>query len=134
MFKSRRKKPRTMRTVLAREMHLSRRKVNVGTRLIKPITGSMMGEFLVADMTDKVPYIKNVYECDSFALTFVGNAKVWFAKRFGINPAIGIVWEDRDPEPHAFVFYVIPTYKVRYIDPQLDRHIFPTGRKIFALI
>ena len=134
MFKSRRKKPKTMRTVLAREMHLSRRKVNVGTRLVKPITEKMMGEFLVADMTDKAPYIKNVYECDSFALTLVGNAKRWFAEHYNINPAVGIVWEDRDPEPHAFVFYLIPTYKVRYTDPQLDRQIFPTGEKIFALV
>ena len=133
MFK-RKERPRTLRTVLSKEMHLSRRKIFVGTKAVKPITGNMMGEFLVHDMTDKAPYIEDVFECDSFALAVVGNAKVWFAKEYGINPAVGIVWERREPVPHAFVFYVIPTFNVRYIEPQTDKETLPSGRKMFALV
>ena len=129
MFKKR-KRPKTLRTVLSRTIHLSRRRIYVGMQYITPVTSKQVGEFLVQDMTDKIKYAKGVFECASFALGLAANAKRRFYAKDNINPAIGICWTKK----HAFNFYITPEYKISYIEPQTDRVMFPTEKIIFLQI
>ena len=124
------------KTILSRKMHISRRRIYIGTKNPKPVTSKQVGRFLVQDGLDRVPYISTVFECDGFALALAGRAKLWFAEEYGINPAFGIVWTAKTSKEkaHAFNFFVLPEYRIRYIEPQTDREIFFSGRKTFVLI
>lgn len=124
------KKPLSMKSLISREMYISRRKIFVGMRYLTPVAQKMLGEFLAEDTIDKMPYMKKVFECSSFSLALAANAKTWFYNQYGINPAIGIVWTAN----HAFNFCVMHDYKIRYIEPQTDRQIYPSGKKVFAQI
>ena len=126
----RKKRPETLKNVLSRRMHLSRRKIFVGMQYITPVTSKQVGEFLVQDPVDKMLYKKGVFECSSFSLCLAANAKVGFRNKYGINPAIGIVWTEK----HAFNFYMTPEYRIRYIEPQTDREIWPTEKMVFVQI
>ena len=124
------------RTVLSREMHIPRRKINIGTKNPKPITSKQVGVFLAEDGLDRVQYVPTVFECDGYALALAGRAKLFFAEEYGINPAFGIVWTAKTSteKAHAFNFFVLPGYAIRYIEPQTDLQVFPSARNIFVLI
>lgn len=128
--KTRRRKSKSMKLLLSREMNISRRKVFIGTQTLTPVTRTQMDEFLWYDMVDKLTWAKNVFECDSFAILLLGSAKRYFAEKYGFNPSIGMVWT-RD---HAICFYVTPLFEIVYIEPQNDYEIDFPCRKVFALI
>lgn len=131
-----RRRERSFKTRLSREMRLSRRKIYIGTKNPVPITHKQAGSFLVQDVIDKLQYRPQIFECDGFALALAGQAKIWFAEKYGIYPAFGIVWTNKtfDKEAHAFNFYVSPSFRITYIEPQTDLQIYPGGRKTFILI
>lgn len=131
----RKKRQPTMKTVLSRQMHCSRRKINVGDKYLTPITSKAMGAFLVADKTDELKWKKGVLECNTFALFFRANAKRWFLNQ-GLNVAIGTIWTHptRNKVGHGFNFYVTPGMKVIYIEPQSDKEIFLTARVKLVVI
>lgn len=127
-----------MKSLLAREMRCSRRKIYVGDAYLAPIKNINFGRFLVKDATDSMEYIENVCECNFFALNFVRNAKRFFMDEFGINAAIGMLWTIKTwrKESHAFNFYIRHDMKVRYIEPQTDQEVFLTNdeKVIFVYI
>ena len=135
MFQTKRREL-TFKRFLSREMQLSRRKIYIGTKDPTPITPKQAEAFLVQDVVDKLQYLSGVFECDGFALALVGTAKVYFARKYKINPAFGVVWTDKTAteKAHALNFYVTLKYQIFYIEPQTDLQIFPSGRKVFVLI
>jgi hypothetical protein len=135
-WKRRKRKPKNMKTLISREMGISRRHIYVGTQRLEFVKEKDFHEFLVADMTDKEKWIENVQECDHFALYLLAAAKKWFIKKFGKNMAVGIVWRagTASLRGHAFNFIVNEELKIRYYEPQSDREIFPVGQKLFVYI
>ena len=131
-----RRRELNFRTILSRKMHISRRKINIGTKNPKPITSKQAGIFLAEDGLDRVQYAPTVFECDGYALALAGRAKLFFAEEYGVNPAFGIVWTAKTSteKAHAFNFFVQPKYAIRYIEPQTDLQVFPSARNIFVLI
>jgi hypothetical protein len=117
-----REKTPNFKKFLSREMHLSRRKIHIGTKEPVPITPKQAGIFLVQDVVEKLQYLQDVFECNGFALALAGAAKVYFAREYQINPAFGIVWTRKTAteKAHAFNFYVTPRYQVICIEPQSD--------------
>jgi hypothetical protein len=117
-------------------MHLSRRKIYIGTKNPKPVTSKQVGAFLAEDGLDRIQYIPTVFECDGYGLALAGRAKLWFAEECGINPAFGIVWTAKTSEEnaHALNFYVRREYAIIYIEPQTDLQVFPSGKNVFVLI
>jgi hypothetical protein len=125
------KRQKSMKYVLARAMHCSKRKIFVGDRYLKPISTKAMGEFLVVDATDELEWKKNVLECNLFALYLRANCKKWFGRQ-GLNVAVGTVWVRSSSKKvgHAFNFYVLPSMEIRYIEPQTDAEIFLDERRV----
>lgn len=125
-----------MKTLISQKMHMSRRKIYVGTQYLTPIKEKDFHEFLVADMTDKNTWIEDVQECDHFALYLLAAAKKWFVAKYRKNAAVGMVWGagTASLDGHAFNFIVTPELEIRFFEPQDDREIFPDERKLFVYI
>lgn len=135
LYGRRKKRQPTLKTLLGREMHCSRRKIYVGDKYLAPVTSKAMGEFLICDETDELEWKKDVLECNTFALFFRANAKRWFLDQ-GINAAVGTIWTYKTWKEvaHAFNFYLLPTWKVIYIEPQTDRERFLNARVQLVVI
>ena len=131
----RKKRQPTLKTVLSRRMHCSRRRINVGDKYLTPITSEAMDKFLVYDKTDELEWKKGVLECNTFALFLRANAKRWFLNQ-GINAAVGTIWTypTRTEVGHAFNFYLTPELKVSYTEPQTDRERFLNARVQLVVI
>jgi hypothetical protein len=129
------KRKKSLKYVLARAMHCSKRRIFLGDKFLEPITSKAMGEFLVADETDELEWKKNVLECNLFALYLRANCKKWFGRQ-GLNVAVGTIWvyPTRNKVGHAFNFYVLPSLEVRYIEPQTDAEMFLEGRRVKLVI
>jgi hypothetical protein len=134
MFK-RKKRPLTLKTLLSRQMHCSRRKINVGDEYLSPVTPKAMSKFIIYDKTDELEWKRNVLECNTFALFFRANAKRWFLNQ-GINAAVGTIWTypTRAEVAHAFNFYLVPPLYVIYVEPQTDKERFLNARVQLVLI
>lgn len=134
--RKRRKRPKSMKTLISREMHISRRNIYVGTQHLTPITEKDFHEFLAVDTTNKGVWIKGVQECDHFALYLLTAAKKWFVAKLKKNAAVGMVWRagTASQQEHAFNFVITEKLQIRYFEPQTDKEIFPTGRKLFVYI
>lgn len=134
--RKRRKRPKNMKTLISREMHMSRRNIYVGTKHLTPIKENDFRQFLVADMTDKAKWEEGAWECDAFALNLLASGKRWFYKKYKKNAAVGLLWRDgiAGQRGHALNFIVTPALKIRYYEPQSDAEVFPSGRKLFVLI
>jgi hypothetical protein len=130
----RRRRPKNMKTLISREMRMSRRNIYVGTRRLEPVHEKDFHRFIVADMTDKEKWIKGVQECDAFSLHLLSNAKKWFVREYKVNAAVGMAWINKAPRGHAINFYVTPEYKIRYVEPQNDKEIFMTTNAFFVYI
>jgi len=115
------RRPPTLKKVLSKKMHCSRRRIYVGDQYLAPVTSKMMGEFLVYDKTDELKWKEGVLECNTFALFFHANAKRWFLNK-GLNAAVGTIWTyaTKEEVEHAFNFYLLPSWDVIYIEPQTD--------------
>ena len=127
MRKSKRQK--SLKYVLARAMHCSRRRIFVSDPHFDPISNKAMGEFLVYDDTNNQDWKKDIWDCDNFAIQFMAAAQRYFAQR-GLNAAVGIVWTGE----HAFNWYLNPNMEVHYLEPQNDSKIYLTGRVKLVLI
>ena len=94
-----------------------------------------MDEFIAVDKTDELEWKKGILECNTFALFFRANAKRWFLDQ-GINAAIGTIWtyKTRLEVAHAFNFYLLPTWKIIYIEPQTDKECFLNARVQLVVI
>lgn len=136
LFMSRRaERQPTLKRLLSRQMHCSRRRINVGDEFLAPVTSKAMGEFLVYDKTDELEWKKGVLECNTFALFFRANAKRWFLNR-GINAAVGTIWtyKTKSEGAHAFNFYLLPSLHALYVEPQTDRERFLNARVQLVII
>ena len=131
----REKRQPTLKTVLSRQMHCSRRVINVGDEYLAPVTSKAMGTFLIKDSTDELEWKKGVLECNTFALFFRANAKRWFLDQ-DVNAAVGTIWTHptKDEVAHAFNFYLLPTLKVIYVEPQTDKERWLNARVKLVLI
>jgi hypothetical protein len=125
-----------MKTLLSREMRMSRRHIYVGTQYLTPVKEKDFHQFLVVDATDKLKWIENVQECNHFGLYLLAFAKKWFVIKYKKNAAVGLLWmiEKGAQRGHALNFIITPELEVRYYEPQTDREVFPVGRKLFVLI
>lgn len=125
-----------MKTLISREMRISRKNIYVGTQYLTPIKEKDFHEFLVVDTTDEEKWIEKVQECDHFALYLLSSAKKWFVKKYSKNAAVGMVWRAgiAAQRGHALNFIVTPELKIRYFEPQEDKEVFPVGRKLFVFI
>lgn len=134
MIKRKRRQP-ALKTILSRQMHCSRRRINVGDEYLAPVTSKAMGKFLVYDNTDELEWKKGVLECNTFALFFRANAKRWFLNQ-KINAAVGTIWTypTRTEVGHAFNFYLLPSLRVIYVEPQTDRERFLNARVQLVVI
>jgi hypothetical protein len=134
--KRKKRLPKSMKTLISREMCVSRRKIFVGTQYLTPIKEKDFHEFLVADMTDKVKWEEGAWECDAFALNLLASAKMWFYNKYKKNAAAGMVWRagTGGQKGHAINFIVTPELEIRYFEPQKDVEVFLVGRKLFVLI
>lgn len=117
------RRPPTLKRVLGKAMHCSRRNIYVSDPHFDPISNKSMTEFLVFDETDNKDWKKDIWDCDNFALQFAAAAQRYFAPR-GLNAAVGIIWTNK----HAFNWYLNPNMEVHYIEPQTDTKTFLTGR------
>lgn len=131
----RKKRQPGLKPLLSRQMHCSRRRINVGDQYLTSIAPKAMGEFLIHDKTDELDWKQGVLECNTFALFFHAQAKRWFLNQ-GVNAAVGTIWvyPSRDKVGHAFNFYLTPNLKVRYTEPQDDSEIFLTQRVQLVVI
>lgn len=136
ILKRRKRNPRSMKTLVSRKMHISRKNIYVGTQYLTPVKEKDFREFLAADKTNKGAWIERVQECDHFALYLLTAAKKWFVAKYKKNAAVGMVWGTgiAYPRGHAFNFIVTPELEIRYFEPQDDREIFPVCRKLFVYI
>ena len=134
-IRKRKKREPTLKRLLSKAMHCSRRRINVGDRYLEPVTSKEMGEFLTYDKTDELKWKKGVLECNTFALFLRANAKRWFLNVCR-NVAVGTVWTypTSDKIGHAFNYYLNPDLKVVYIEPQSDRECFLDARVKLVVI
>ena len=129
------KRPPTLKRVLGKELHCSKRRIKVGDKHLDPIQPKAMGEFLINDKTDELQWKKGVLECNTFALFFRARAKRWFLDR-GSNAAVGTIWvyPTWTEVAHAFNFYLNPNMKIIFIEPQTDQERFLNARVNFVII
>ena len=132
---SKRNRQPTLKRVLSKQMHCSRRRINVGDQYLTPITSKAMGAFVVADKTDELEWKKGVLECNTFALFFRANAKRWFLNQ-GLNAAVGTIWTyaTKEEVEHACNFYLKPDLKVIYLEPQTDMERWLNARDKLVII
>jgi hypothetical protein len=132
----RRRRPKSMKTVLSRALHCSRKNIYVGTQYLTPIKEKDFHEFLGGDMTDELKWKEGAFECDAFALNLLASAKRWFYNKYKENAAVGMLWRAGigGERGHALNFILTEKFQIRYFEPQTDREVFPVDRKLFVLI
>ena len=132
----RKKKPLSMRTLLSRAFHCSRRMVFVGDEFLETVTDEEMRDFLKSDTTNNLKWVKGIRECNIFALLLLASAKKWFIKKYWKNAAIGMAWRSgtATKEAHAFCYYVTPDLKVKLIEPQTDEIMKLETKGVFVYI
>jgi hypothetical protein len=89
--------------------------------------------FLRLDETDKLPYIKDKFDCDNFSGVLRGKALLYSQSR-GENWAFGDC-ESNKYGGHRFNLVVVkPNAMVYYIEPQTDRFFTQPGRFRFIVL
>lgn len=109
----------------------SHRGLRIGDRTYVAYELETLKEFLRDDVSDKLEYVSETFDCDDFARVLVGRERVWYGKRAppGVQggSTLGVVWGDirlnasRDPYPHAMNFFIDSERRVHLIEPQSDR-------------
>ena len=111
----RKKRQPSLKRLLSKKMHCSRRSIHVSDPHFDPISNKDMADFLSFDRTDNAKWKEDIWDCDNFGLQFAAAAQRYFAPR-GLNAAVGIIWTNA----HAFNWYLNTAMEIYFIEPQDD--------------
>lgn len=106
MLKRKKREP-SLKTILRKELHCSRRRIFIGDRHSDPVTDRAMREFIAQRSVSMTHLEGEIEDCEDYALAFHKDAKDWFRAK-QINARVGEIWcyPSKDIEAHAFNFSV----------------------------
>ena len=129
MLTLRKKRQPTLKGILKKALHCSRRNIYISDKRFDLVSNKDMQAFLAFDKTDEKEWKEEIWDCDNFSLQFAASAQRYFAQR-NINAAIGIIWTKN----HAFNLSVNPDFMVRLWEPQSDAEMFDITRVKLVII
>ena len=129
LLRKRKRRQPSLKQLLSKAMHCSKRRIFIGDRHGDPVTDRAMREFIVQRSVNLTYLEGEIEDCEDYALAFHKDAKDWFRAN-KINARVGEIWcyPSKDKEAHAFCFSVKHDNTVSFWEGKSGRERFLNAR------
>ena len=123
-----RNKTPSLKSIVRKATGCASRHIYIPDKHMDLVNESDAREFLSLDMTNRNPYVADVYDCDDYARNVYNNARDYGLRVLGKNWTWAEIWIQR----HALNLYVDEDFKVHFIEPQTDKEATFKQKTIFV--
>ena len=111
------KKKPTLKSIVRKATRCSSRNIYIPDKHMDLVNEKDAKEFLAQDLTDREPYVKELFDCDDYARNVYNNARNYGLRIKEMNWCWAEIWI----RGHALNLYVTQDFKVIFIEPQTDK-------------